>query len=161
MKFNVGGPDTVQVHLASTLRSKEIHRHPYCGGLSLRQSAHCPWTIGDLWRVRPQRPHRPQGHWGVLGQTDTVRDPQKSTLRSKGTVKDQNISNLAGLNDLEAAGGSRGGQTLSETIRDCNISSIHGHSILWINYFQTTDYLHLQFRHIKSYMMRPLALYDC
>ena len=31
-----GGPDTVNVHLAPTLRSKVFHRHPYCRRLKVK-----------------------------------------------------------------------------------------------------------------------------
>ena len=65
------GSDTFNLHQASTLRSKGIHRHPYCMVLSLKRPSGLV-TFGDLWRV--------------LGGPDTVRDHQGLTLRSKGTI---------------------------------------------------------------------------
>ena len=65
------GSDTFNLHQASTLRSKGIHRHPYCRVLSLKRRNDLV-TFGDLWRV--------------LGGPDTVRDHQGLTLRSKGTI---------------------------------------------------------------------------
>ena len=65
------GSDTVNSCQASTLRSKGIHRHPYCRVLSLKRPSGLV-TFGDLWRV--------------LGGPDTVRDHQGLTLRSKGTI---------------------------------------------------------------------------
>ena len=65
------GPDTVNFRQASTLRSKGIHRHPYCRGLSLKRRSGLV-TFGDLWKV--------------LGGPDTVRDHRGLTLRSKGTI---------------------------------------------------------------------------
>ena len=65
------GSDTFNLHQASTLRSKGIHRHPYCRVLSLKRWSGLV-TFGDLWRV--------------LGGPDTVRDHQGLTLRSKGTI---------------------------------------------------------------------------
>ena len=58
------GSDTFNLHQASTLRSKGIHRHPYCSGFSLKKTK-CP---RDLWRPR------------------VVRNHQGSVLSSKGTV---------------------------------------------------------------------------
>ena len=65
------GSDTFNLHQASTLRSKGIHRHPYCRVLSLKRRNDLV-TFGDLWRV--------------LGGPDTVRDHQGLILRSKGTI---------------------------------------------------------------------------
>ena len=65
------GSDTFNLHQASTLRSKGIHRHPYCMVLSLKRR-NALVTFGDLWRV--------------LGGPDTVRDHQGLILRSKGTI---------------------------------------------------------------------------
>ena len=65
------GSDTFNLHQASTLRSKGIHRHPYCRVLSLKRGSGLV-TFGDLWKV--------------LGVPDTVRDHQGLTLRSKGTI---------------------------------------------------------------------------
>jgi hypothetical protein len=65
------GPDTVNSHQASTLRSKGIHRHPYCRGLRLKRQSDLV-TFGDLLRV--------------LGGPDTHREHQGLTLRSKGTI---------------------------------------------------------------------------
>ena len=53
------GSDTFNLHQASTLRSKGIHRHPYCRVLSLKRRNDLV-TFGDLWRV--------------LRGPDTVRD---------------------------------------------------------------------------------------
>ena len=65
------GSDIVNFHQALTLRSKGIHRHPYCRVLSLKRPSGLV-TFGD--------------HWRVLGGPDTVRDHQGLTLRSKGTI---------------------------------------------------------------------------
>ena len=104
------GPDTVNFRQASTLRSKGIHRHPYCRGLSLKDKVSSgplgtlgPGGFGHCHNVHQASTlmlkgiHRlpfcrsfslkdevPMGPSGTLGGPDTVKIHQASALRSKG-----------------------------------------------------------------------------
>ena len=43
----LGGPDTINAHLAPTPRSKGVHRHPYCRGLRVKMRGALRY-FGDL-----------------------------------------------------------------------------------------------------------------